>query len=229
MRAPAFYALKAGGWHDYLNLLHLPYLIWHLSYVMVGAAAAPRIHADRLVATLVAFGLAVGISSHALDELKGRPLQTKILRSHLMCLAASTFATAAALGVTGAVVLDRWLLVFVGAGAFLAVAYNLEIMGGRFHNRFWFGLSWGAFPVLTSYWVQKGSISYVAILVAAVCLMLALIQNYFSRRAKSIRRSVKPPDEIEIRRMKSYERALRGMAFAIPIVVTCLFIARLGR
>ena len=52
---PAFYALRGGGWRDLVTLLHPPYTAWHLSYVALGAAAAPRIHADRLGAALGAF------------------------------------------------------------------------------------------------------------------------------------------------------------------------------
>ena len=77
---PAFYALRPGGWRDLVTLLHPPYTAWHLSYVALGAAAAPTLHADRLGAALVAFFLAVGISAHALDELNGRPLQDQARR-----------------------------------------------------------------------------------------------------------------------------------------------------
>jgi hypothetical protein len=68
---PAFYALAPGGWRDYVTLLHPPYTLWHLSYVAIGAALAPHVEVERLVATLVAFFLAVGIGAHALDELNG--------------------------------------------------------------------------------------------------------------------------------------------------------------
>ena len=53
----------------------------------IGAAAAPHIYAIRLAAALAAFLLAVGISAHALDELNGRPLQTKLSRGTLISLA----------------------------------------------------------------------------------------------------------------------------------------------
>ena len=77
---PAFYALPAGGWRDYVTLLHVPYTLWHLSYVVIGAALAPAWLPDRLVVALVAFFLALGIGAHALDELQGRPLATQIPR-----------------------------------------------------------------------------------------------------------------------------------------------------
>src|SRR5436305_2040660 len=46
---PAFYALSSGGWRDLVTILHPPYTFWHLSYVALGAAAAPVIHAGRLL------------------------------------------------------------------------------------------------------------------------------------------------------------------------------------
>ena len=229
MKAPAFYALKAGGWNDYFNLLHPPYLIWHLSYVILGAAAAPRFHAERLGATLLAFALAVGISSHALDELKGRPLRTQVPRTHLICLASGALVAAAALGVTGAVLVDSWLLAFVGAGTVLVVTYNLEMLGGRLHNRFWFGLAWGAFPALTGYWAQAGSIGYVAGLAAAVCLALTLAQSYLSRKAKSVRRLIERPSEMDIRRLRTYEWTLCAVSIVLPTAATGILLARLVR
>src|SRR5947207_7908799 len=76
--APAFYAIRGGGWRDWWTVLHPPYTVWHLSYVAIGAAVAPVMRLDRLGATLLAFFLAVGIGAHALDELNGRPLRTAI-------------------------------------------------------------------------------------------------------------------------------------------------------
>ena len=75
---PAFYALKRGGWRDYVTLLHPPYTLWHLSYVAVGAALAPVFHLDRMLWAMAAFFLAMGVAAHALDELRGRPLKTEI-------------------------------------------------------------------------------------------------------------------------------------------------------
>jgi len=86
-RRPAFYALAQGGWRDYVTLLHLPYTLWHLSYVAIGAALVPELAANRLLWGLGAFALALGVGAHALDELRGRPLQTEIPRLVLVWLA----------------------------------------------------------------------------------------------------------------------------------------------
>ena len=77
---PAFYALRPGGWRDLVTLLHPPYTAWHLSYVALGAAAAPRCTPTGSLAALGAFFLAVGVGAHALDELNGRPLRHAAVR-----------------------------------------------------------------------------------------------------------------------------------------------------
>ena len=61
-------------------------------------------------------------------------------------------------------------------GAFLVLAYNLELFGGRFHTDFWFAAAWGAFPALTSYWANALAIDSAAEAVAAVAVTLALLR-----------------------------------------------------
>lgn len=227
MRPPAFYALEPGSWRDYVNLLHLPYLTWHLSYVVLGAAAAPSFQGERLAAALLGFTLAVGVSAHAFDELQGRPLRTKIARGYLVPLAVATLVAAVALGVVGALLWDDvGLLAFVGAGAFLVLTYNLELFGGLLHNRLGFAISWGAFPVLTSFWVQSGSITVLAGLVAAGCALTSALQASLSRKAKMIRRSVGAPYPTDTLRVRRYERALLALSLVLPAAATAALLLR---
>ena len=90
LERPAFYALAPGGWRDYVTLLHPPYTAWHLSYVGIGAALSGSVDGGRLVATLAAFALAVGVAAHCLDELHGRPLGTRVPSRVLIALAATS-------------------------------------------------------------------------------------------------------------------------------------------
>ena len=85
-RAAAFYdtGRGTGGIRDWITLLHPPYTVWHLSYVVFGAAVVPHLVLWRLGGTLLAFFLAVGIGAHALDELHGRPLGTGISSRQLI-------------------------------------------------------------------------------------------------------------------------------------------------
>jgi hypothetical protein len=188
LERPAFYALRPGGWRDLLTLLHPPYTVWHLSYVAIGAAIAPHFSGYRLLWTLVAFLLAVGVAAHALDELRGRPLGTRISSRVLAFLAVTALAGASAIGVLGAITISIWLLAFVVVGVLLTVAYNLELLGGRLHSDLWFAFAWGAFPVLTSYWAQSGAISVQGILVAGACLLFSVAQRHLSTPVRELRR-----------------------------------------
>src|ERR1700722_14055358 len=85
---PAWYAAAPGRAGDWVTVLHLPYTAWHLSFVLVGAGLATHVNVETLVGTLLAFGLAVGVAAHALDELHGRPLGTAIPAGALVAAAA---------------------------------------------------------------------------------------------------------------------------------------------
>lgn len=185
---PAFYALAPGGWRDYVTLLHPPYTLWHLSYVAIGAALAPEFRGGILGLGLLAFFLGMGVGAHALDELHSRPLETRIPRRTLIVLAAASLAGAAAIGVGAALHTTLWLLAFVAAGTFIAVAYNLELLGGRFHGDLWFALGWGAFPVLATFFAAAETIRLEALLAAAFAALLSHAQRRLSTPVRMIRR-----------------------------------------
>jgi hypothetical protein len=186
---PAFYALSSGGWRDLVTILHPPYTLWHLSYVAIGAAAAPTLYAYRLAAALGAFFLAVGLSAHALDELRGRPLKTKLSGGWLISIAVAGLAGALAIGVIGLFVVSPLLAPLVVAGGLLVPAYNLEIAGGRFHNDAWFAIAWGAFPAFTGYFVNSLQVRPGGVLVAAACALISLAQRRLSTPVRELRRS----------------------------------------
>lgn len=187
---PAFYALGPGGWRDYVTLLHPPYTLWHLSYVAVGAALAPRMDWPLLGWTALAFALAMGVGAHALDELRGRPLQTRISSRVLTALGAVSISAAAAIGIAVALSRTLWLLAFVAAGAFLVVAYNLELFDGRFHGGLWFAAAWGAFPVLTAYFASAETLHAAAFAAAVYAFALSWAQRRLSTPVRLVRRRV---------------------------------------
>jgi hypothetical protein len=236
---PAFYALRPGGWRDYWTLLHPPYTLWHLSYVALGAVTAPGFEPLRLAAALVAFLLAVGVSAHALDELRGRPLRTGIPSWTLWTLAWVALAGSLALGVAGAATVSWWLLAFVATGTFFVLAYNLELLEGRFHSDFWFAASWGAFPALTGAFAQDGRIHPAAVAVAVACMLLSLAQRTLSTPVRLLRRHLAAVHgrivlddgrEVELSDealRAAPEGALRAMALALTLLAAGLVVARL--
>lgn len=185
---PAFYALGRGLPGDVLALLHPPYTAWHLSYFAIGGAIAPHMYVNRLLWGLAAFGLAVGIAAHALDELHDRPLRTRLSNRALIALAALSLLGALAIGVAGVLTVSVALAPFVVAGTLFLPAYNLELLGGRLHSDLWFALGWGAFPALTGYFVQAQRITAAAVLIAAGCLALSVAQRRLSLPARELRR-----------------------------------------
>jgi hypothetical protein len=187
---PAWYALERGGRRDYVTLLHPPYTAWHLSYVVMGGCLAPVVAWERLGAVVTAFALAVGVGAHALDELNGRPLRTKIPDRVLVALAGVSIVGACAIGVVGAVTFRAWLALLIPIGLLLVLAYNLELAGGRFHSNVWFGLAWGGFPVLSGYAAVAGDVRGVTVLAAVFAVLLSLAQRALSTHVRYVRRRV---------------------------------------
>jgi len=220
---PAFYALTGGGWRDYVTLLHAPYTIWHLSYVAIGAALAPHMKWAVLGWATLAFFLAMGIGAHALDELNGRPLRTGIPAPVLVGLAAVSIAAACAIGIVVAAGTTWWLLIFIVFGAFIAVAYNLELFDGAFHSNLWFAAAWGSFPVLTAYFAAAERLRAEAFAAAAFALLLSLAQRTLSTDVRFARRSAGNASSA-----RSAELALQLLAAALPALAGALLLARSG-
>ncbi len=88
----------------------------------------------------------------------------------------------------GALSVSLWLLVFVAAGTVLALAYNLELFGGRMHSDLWFALAWGAFPALTAFFAQAQELRLDGLLVAGACCMLSVAQRRLSTPVRELRR-----------------------------------------
>jgi hypothetical protein len=230
--------LRPGGWRDLVTLLHPPYTAWHLSYVALGAVAAREVHADRVLAALGAFFLAVGIGAHAMDELNGRPLGTRLSDRTLWVLAAIGVAGAVATGVAGVVIVSATLVPFILAGAFLVVAYNFELFGGRFHSDFWFAAAWGAFPAFTSFWANSLSLSIAGLLVAGACFGLSAAQRALSTPVRELRRRtasvhgeqrLRDGGVIELsaaRLAAPLDAALRALALALVLLAAGLLAVR---
>jgi hypothetical protein len=235
---PAFYALAPGGWRDWWTLLHPPYTVWHLSYVVIGASLAPEVNLRWLGETVLAFFLAMGLAAHALDELNGRPLRTRIPDGVLVAVAIAGLAGAIALGIDGMIEVSPWIGAFIAAGAFLVVAYNLELFGGTFHSDLWFALAWGGFPVLTAYFAQTAELSVSAVVAAAACVFVSAAQRVLSTPVRRLRRHVvrvdgelelddggrEPVDAGSLR--AAPEGALRLLSIALPLLAAAMLASR---
>ena len=236
---PAFYAARGpGGWRDWWTILHPPYTAWHLSYVVLGAAIAPTMDLVRLLGTLLAFFLAVGISAHAFDELHGRPLRTTLSDRVLWVAAVAGLVGAVAIGIVGVAQVGPGLLVFIAVGPVLVIGYNLEILGGRLHTDAGFAIAWGAFPVLTAYFAQAERLGLAALAGAAAAFAFSYAQRCLSSPARMVRRrvghvegtvrmvdgTIRTVDRALL--LTPLERALRALSWAMVALAVALLLAR---
>jgi hypothetical protein len=239
-RRPAFYAARSGGWRDWWTLLHPPYTAWHLAYVVIGASLAPRVDLSRLLATLLAFLFAVGFAAHALDELHGRPLGTRIPTSALIAVAVVGLVGAVALGIAGLSRVGWPLIPFMVLGPMLVVAYKWELFGGVVHTDAGFALAWGSFPILAAYVAQTGRLALSPVVAAGAALALSAAQRRLSTPARLIRRRaarvegrviLRDGDTIPIDEqmlLAPLETALAALSWGIVLLAASLAIARLG-
>lgn len=241
---PAFYARHETnrgdryGWMDWWVILHPPYTLWHLSYVAIGATIADRFNGTTLAATVIAFFLAVGVCAHALDELQGRPLRTRIPSSHLAIVATLALCGAVALGIVGLNRVGPGLIAFIVVGVVLTCGYNLELFGGRLHNDVTFAAAWGAFPVLTAFYAQTRTLNAPAILAAIACYLLSNAQRALSTPARDLRRRIASVDGVIVYSdgrheplnttdlLAPLERALKALSWGIVALAASLVLFR---
>lgn len=239
---PAFYARRGGTRWDWWTILHPPYTIWHLSYVAIGAALAPRIDWLILGATLLAFTLAVGVAAHALDEWNGRPLRTSISDRALWIAAIASLVGAAALGIATLPHTGPILIPFVLVGIVLVLGYNLELFGGVLHTDLGFALAWGAFPAAVGYVAQAPPLNTPNSLAAVIAVLgatfLSAAQRRLSTPARMLRRrtitvtgvvdladgSSVPLDQATM--LSPLDGALRLLSYATPSLATAVLLAR---
>ena len=242
--APAFYARQGTAASDWWTLLHPPYTVWHLSYVVLGAAIAPTRDWTALGFSVLAFFLAVGLAAHALDELHGRPLKTGLSESTLWTVSALALGGAVGLGVIGSFFWDgtNWALaVAIPVGMVLVVGYNQELFGGTLHTDHAFAWGWGGFPVVVGYVAQSPD-QTPSLLLAATAATLAGVgtsyaQRYLSTPARRLRRrtasvsgTLTTMDGESIRLdsatlLAPLEKALQALSWAIPMAAVALLLA----
>jgi hypothetical protein len=123
-------------------------------------------------------------------------------------------------------------------GPVLVVGYNVELFGGTLHSDVGFAAAWGAFPVLTAYFVQAGRLDVTAAVAAVAASALSLAQRSLSTQARLVRRraahvegamtmndgGVQPIDEQLL--LQPVERALRWMSIATVALAIALLLSR---
>jgi len=241
--ASAFYVTGREGAWAWLDLLHWPYTILHLSFCALGVVLAPEIHIMRSVSVLIAFFCAMGISAHAWDILKGAKI-ARIPPGQLRVAATISLILAVVIGLYWVIAIPLWyFLAFIVAGVIMCIGYNLEwqLWKTSLHTDNTFALFWGAFPFLTGYIINNPypSPSQVPVIVlgAGLCYLVSRMQRILSWRARHIRRRMievsgswrEVNSEYPITKewmLKPIEASLMLLCALIPLLVMIILVAR---
>jgi hypothetical protein len=235
--APVWYAGSDGVLGELWTMLHVPYTLMVLSFVLVGAALAPKISWLLLAGTLLAYFLGLGIGAHFLDQIPGmgsRYAQHWPARA-LWFGGFLSLGVAVAIGVVGAIwFVGLPLLLFVGVQAMCAVGYPLaRWFGGALHRDSVFAVSWGSLPFLTSYYAQAGTIDLVAILTAIAFGAVAVLEIRLSRASRRLRAqtrsnllssSTRSVNQIQL--FRKFDRALQIQSLLTILATLGLFAGR---
>ena len=183
----------------------------------------PCFHLDRMLWTLAAFALAMGVAAHALDELNGRPLahrdpdrgrssRSPSSRSPARSRSASTARSSGAGACSRSSPSARSSCRRTTSSSF----------GGRFHTDWWFAIAWGGFAALTGFFVEAQSIRLEGLLAAAYATALSLAQRRLSTPVRHARRTLGDTAGTE-----PLEHALHALTWASLLVACALVAARL--
>lgn len=190
-RVNEWFVPKAGGrrFRLLVGLSFYPYSLMNASYVLIGSLLAPSIHYDRMAGMAVVYLLSVGVAAHALDAMgPNKPWGEFLSRRQLGWLAAGALVPALAIGLYYAIEAAPLLIPLGLVELFFLLAYNLELLGGRFHTDLWFAVSWGFLPVLAGFVVQTDSLSLASVAGGFFGLFTAFVEISASRPYKSLKR-----------------------------------------
>lgn len=163
-----------------------------ISFSIVGSLLSPTtIMWDRIVAIVIIYFAALGISAHAADNMgsKKKPWGDLFSNLELLIMLVCGLVVAYAIGAYYIIFYVPLLLPIAILEGFFLFAYNYEIWNGFFHNNIWFAISWGSLPLLAGYVMQTNSISYVPLLISTAAFLISYIEIKLSRRYKEFRQN----------------------------------------
>lgn len=199
-------------------MLYLPYTAIVTSFAALGAMIEP-LEIERIIAISVIYFLALGISAHLLDAVGGKTKPWGILPKRMIwIIALGILGIAFSIGIFYAF-LDSPLLFPIGIlEGFFLFAYNLELFGGKFHNKKSTVFSWGFLPVFAGSAIQTNSISLETIIISAIASLLTYILILNSRPYKILKQTNRDNKE-----MKKRELILKLLSIGVPFGTLSFF------
>ena len=184
---PKFGPLK---FRVFIGLMFLPYTGMCVSFTILGSMLAPTITWDRVAAVSLIYGLALGISAHAADNLgsKKKPWGMYFNSKGLWMMVALGLIVAYSIAAYYIIYYVPNLLAVGVLEGFFVFAYNLELFRGRLHTDGCFIFSWGILPVFAGYIMQTNTFGPIPLLFSTLTAIISYVHIKISRRYKELRR-----------------------------------------
>ena len=176
----------------FIGMMFLPYTGMCISFSIIGSLLSPTTIAwDRIVAIIIIYFTALGISAHAADSMgsKNRPWGNYFSNRELLIMLICGLTISYAIGAYYIVFFVPLLLPIAILEGFFLFAYNYEFWNGFFHNNIWFAISWGSIPLLAGYVMQTNSLSPIPLLVSLVAFAISYYEIHLSRKYKEVKRA----------------------------------------
>ena len=172
-----------------IGILYLPYTAILICFSALGAISG-TLEIERIVAIMIIYFLALGVSAHILDAIGGRTKPWGTLpKRKLWAVSLITLGVAFSIGIYYAF-LDSPLLFPIGIiEGFFLFAYNLELFGGKFHNKTTTIISWGILPVFAGSAIQTNSISLETVIIAGITALITFLLITNSRPYKILKQT----------------------------------------
>lgn len=202
-----WYQKQGSAWADFWTMLHLPYTLMCISFLVIGFGIERVSRWDIFILTVIAYFLGLGIASHSFDQLSGMGSSyvQHISQKNLMLIGMVSVTTAVFIGVNIMFHLKAWnILWMIPIQTFFVWAYPVsKFMKGVFHSDFWFAVSFGFIPVMVGYYINTLTLNPIFIGWAVVAFIISLIEITLSRYVRAIRRTTNPLNEYYLRPEKA--------------------------
>jgi hypothetical protein len=174
------------------GMLFLPYTGMCLSFVIWGCLISSQVDFEKLLSIIVIYFLSLGVAAHVADSVGSKPLKPwgQILsKKQSWTVIILSLGTSYLLGLYYSLYYSPYLIVIGIAEGFFLFAYNFELFRGRFHNNFWFSISWGLLPFFAGFVIQTNSLNLIAIMLSVIPFGLSYLEIKVSRVYKLNKRS----------------------------------------
>lgn len=195
------------------GMLFLPYTGMCVSFVVWGVLLSGSFDIEKLIGIILVYFVSLGVSAHFADSIGSKKLSPwgKIIsRKQAWIVILISLSFSYLLGIFLAYLFAPFLIIIGILEGFFLFAYNFELFGGRFHNNFWFSISWGMLPFLAGYVLCVNSITTESVLISSIPFMLSYIEIRLSRSYKILKRR-----RIHLRKTDDYEFCLKALSLGV--------------